>query len=65
MMGPQLCECTKIHCIAHFKGANVMICELCVDPKQKTKKKKKGKEWETENKRKEKKEETGGARANP
>lgn len=63
MMGPQLCECTKIHCIAHFKGANVMICELCVDPKQK--KKKKGKEWETENKRKEKKEETGGARANP
>lgn len=62
-MGPQLCECTKIHCIAHFKGANVMICELCVDPKQK--KKKKGKEWETENKRKEKKEETGGARANP
>ena len=27
-MDAQLCECTKTHCIAHFKIVYVMVCEF-------------------------------------
>ena len=28
VMDAQLCECTKTHCIAHFKIVYVMVCEF-------------------------------------